>query len=75
MKITYLLNGEQNELETSCEDDLREMAQDVEARLRQQHPELQDDPNLPIRVADGLLNSLCLDAEQVELPELRPATS
>lgn len=75
MKINYTLNGEQHELETVCEDDLREMAQDVEARLREQHPELQNDPNLPIRVADGLLNSLCLDAEEIELPELCPTTS
>lgn len=75
MKVTYTLRGTAHELNTSESEDLREMAREIESQLHGEHDELQGDADLPVRIADGLLNSLSLNAEEIELLELQPTAS
>lgn len=70
MRITYSVNEEQHDLDVAEEEDLAVMAQQIEAQLRAKHPELQARPDLPVKVADGLLNSLADDGEEVVLGDI-----
>jgi len=70
MRIIYALDGQPGLCETSQEEDLREMAREIEEHLQAQHPALAEDDYLPIKIADGLLNSLADDGEEVDLGEL-----
>ncbi|MBA2247447.1 MAG: hypothetical protein H0W23_04905 [Chloroflexia bacterium] len=68
MLVTYTANRESHAFETEQQEDLREMAQEIERYLRAQHPDLDADGRLPIVVADGLLNGLAEEvADEVAL--------
>ena len=76
MQLSYCINGETQTLDITG-DDLPALLRSTERRLQERHPELVSDPRLPIRIADGLLNSLAGNAVVVQLGELatsgRPA--
>ncbi len=74
MKITYSLHGQEHEFEAQESEDLRQLAGEVEEYLRAEHDELRADDMLPVRVSDGLLDSLSVgtDVELIELRELQP---
>jgi carbonic anhydrase len=70
MRITYTVSGQAGECQTQEDEDLREMAREIEEHVRGSHENLREDTLLPIRVADGLLNCLVYDAEEGDLGEL-----
>lgn len=70
MHIGYTINGEPFAFEAEEEDDLRALAAEVAERIQSQHPDFPPSGLLSVLIADGLLNSLAEDAEQVTLGEL-----
>jgi hypothetical protein len=74
MRVTYAVNGEANDYETHEEEDLRDLVTEIEQYVREQHAELKDEARLPMVIADGVLNSLCDDADEITLGELHQAT-
>ncbi len=69
MQLTYTLQGLSQTLAIAG-DDIPALLRSAEHQLQVQHPALTADPHLPIRIADGLLNSLAENAEIVRLGEL-----
>ena len=69
MQLTYTLQGVSQTLAIAG-DDIPALLCSAEHQLQAQHPALTADPHLPIRIADGLLNSLAENAEVVQLGEL-----
>lgn len=70
MQVTYAINGERFALETSAEEDLSELAVEIERHVRQQHPALGENSHLAVVIADRLLNDLSDDREELTLGEL-----
>ena len=69
MRVHYQLAGTAHDFDTDAED-LSAMCRNIEDHLRLSHPELSDLRFLTERIADGMLNALAGDAEEVELGDL-----
>lgn len=69
MHLTYTLNGTSQALHLSG-DDIPALLRDTQQQLTERHPDIGADPQLPIRIADGLLNALAENLETIHLGEL-----
>lgn len=70
MRVTYTINTETHSFETQQEEDLRELAQEIETHIREQHAQLAQQPELPTAIADGVLDSLADNSDEIVLGEL-----
>jgi hypothetical protein len=73
MLVTYHFAEERHTLETREEEDLRDLMTEIVQELCVRHPELRGGPRLTVAVADGLLDSLAEDCEEIALGELHAA--
>ncbi|TAK28817.1 MAG: hypothetical protein EPO21_21925 [Chloroflexota bacterium] len=70
MQVTYTVNGQSFMFEPQEEENLCDLAREVEEHVRAQHEELYENPYLSVIVADGVLNSLADDSADITLGEL-----
>ena len=69
MHLTYTLNGTAQTVNLTG-DDIPALLRATQQQLAERHPEIGADPQLSIRIADGLLNALAENAETIHLGEL-----
>lgn len=70
MHVHYQVEGEAHSYTLQAEDDLREICREIEAHVRAAHPAVGSNPGLSIRIADGVLNGLADNSEELTLDEL-----
>ena len=72
MQLNYRYGGMSQTLDI-VGDDIPALLRSAEQQLMERHSDLEQDPHLPIRIADGLLNSLAADASAIDVGDLPAA--
>lgn len=72
MELNYRYGGMSQTLDI-VGDDIPALLRSAEQQLKERHPDLEQDPALPIRLSDGLLNSLAADAQTIDVGDLPAA--
>lgn len=70
MNVTYAYRGEPRSFDIEETEDLPAIYTGIEEHLRTDHPELTAVPDLPVRIADAVLDALADDGEVIHLGEM-----
>lgn len=70
MNVSYRIHDETQEIYVQDEDDLKILFENIETELRARHAEVDQNPDVLVIIATGLLNALADNQDEIVLGEL-----